>query len=70
MTVFRWISGVLGALFALGSVLSFALFIFLDIPVWLERARAFRRSLLSVALLWFNVEVWGRVVWTLWHWNG
>lgn len=70
MTVFRWIVGVLGALFAAGSVLSFALFIAFDIAVWLDRARALRRSFVSVALLWFNVEVWGRVVWTLLHWNG
>ena len=69
MTVFRWILGVLGALLAVGSIVSFVLFIAFDIAVWLERARALRRSFFSVALLWFNVEVWGRVVWTLWHWN-
>ena len=34
----------------------------------LERARIFRRWMVTALLLWFNVEVWGRVVWTLIHW--
>ncbi len=70
MTVFRWIIGVLGGVLAAGSVLSFVLFITLDIPVWLARARTLRRGVYTAALLWFNVEVWGRVIWTLAHWHG
>jgi len=68
MTIFRWIIGVIAALMASGAVLSFVLFMAFDIPVWLDRARAFRRFTVMAALLWFNVEVWGRVVWTLIHW--
>lgn len=69
MTGFRWImlfiTGMLGA----GSVLSFALFIGLDVEVWIERARQLRRLTFAAALFWFNVEIWGRVLWTLWHWS-
>lgn len=68
MTVFRWIIGVLSALLAAGSLLSFVLFIAFDINVWLERARSLRRGTSMALLLWFNVEVWGRVIWTLIHW--
>ncbi|MDE2094503.1 MAG: hypothetical protein KGL99_04145 [Burkholderiales bacterium] len=68
MTVFRWIIGVLSALLAAGSLLSFVLFIAFDINVWLERARSLRRGTTMALLLWFNVEVWGRVIWTLVHW--
>lgn len=68
MTVFRWIIGVLSALLAAGSLLSFVLFIAFDINVWLERARALRRGTYMALLLWFNIEVWGRVIWTLIHW--
>ena len=68
MTIFRWIIGVIAALMASASLLSFVLFAAFDIPVWLERARIFRRWMVTAALLWFNVEVWGRVVWTLIHW--
>ena len=68
MIIFRWIIGVLSALLVGGSVLSFVLFMALDINVWLERARALRRGAYMALLFWFNVEVWGRVVWTLIHW--
>lgn len=69
MTVFRWIMlFATGSLFA-GSVLSFVLFIALDVEVWIERARALRRVTFAVALFWFNVEIWGRVLWTIFHWN-
>lgn len=68
MTVFRWLAGVIAALLAVGAIASFALFVSFDIPVWIERARRFRRWLWLVALLWFNVEVWGRVAYTLVHW--
>lgn len=69
MTVFRWIMGVIGALLAAGSVVSFVLFITLDMQLWLVRARNLRRGVYTVALFWFNIEVWGRVFWTLLHWN-
>lgn len=68
MTVFRWIIGVLSALLAGGSLLSFVLFIAFDINVWIDRARSLRRGTYMALLLWFNVEVWGRVIWTLIHW--
>ncbi|MGK2900987.1 MAG: hypothetical protein ACSLE9_20250 [Burkholderiaceae bacterium] len=68
MTIFRWIMGVLSALLAAGSLLSFMLFIAFDIELWLKRARGLRRGVYMVLLLWFNTEVWGRVLWTLIHW--
>ena len=69
MTIFRWIMGVLFAITAGGSVLCFVLFMMLDIDVWIERARSLRRGAYMAALFWFNVEVWGRVVYTLIHWT-
>ncbi|MBC7734024.1 MAG: hypothetical protein H7306_19390 [Bacteriovorax sp.] len=68
MIVFRWIIGIIFALLAAGSVLSLLLFLALDIPLWLERARSLRRGTYLAGLTWFNIEVWGRVVWTLIHW--
>jgi hypothetical protein len=44
------------------------LFLAFDIPRWLERARSLRRGTYLVLLLWFNIEVWGRVIWTIIHW--
>ena len=68
MTIFRWIIGSLAALFAAGSLLSFAMFMAIDNPVLLERTRKFRRATFTLLLLWFNVEIWGRVVYTLVTW--
>ncbi len=68
MTIFRWIIGVISALLVGGSVLSFVLFMALDVDRWLERARTLRRGAYLALLFWFNVEVWGRVIWTLVHW--
>ncbi len=68
MTIFRWVIGALAALLASGSLISFVLFIALDIDLWLQRARTLRRGLYMALLLWFNVEVWGRVIGTLINW--
>ena len=68
MIVFRWIIGVLSALLGAGALLSLVLFLSFDIPVWLDRARTLRRGTYMALLFWFNVEVWGRVIWTLVHW--
>lgn len=68
MTVFRWVIGMIFGLLAAGSVLSLVLFLALDIPLWLERARSLRRGAYLAGLTWFNIEVWGRVFWTLIHW--
>jgi hypothetical protein len=69
MTVFRWIIGGLSAFFALGAVFGFVLYIAFESKLWLERARSFRHWIWLLLLLWFNIEVWGRVAWTIWHWN-
>ena len=69
MTVFRWILGVLAGFFAIGAVFGFALFIAFESQIWLERARRFRHWIFVLLLFWFNVEVWGRVVYTLVHWT-
>ena len=68
MTVFRWIIGVVFGLLAVGSAISLVLFLAFDIQLWLERARSLRRGAYLAGLLWFNIEVWGRVIWTIAHW--
>jgi len=68
VTVFRWIIGVIAALMAVGALTSLAINLASDSRLWLERARRFRRWLWLACLLWFNVEVWGRVIWTIIRW--
>ena len=68
MHIFRWVMGSLSVLLVAGSILCVVLFMMVDIEVWIRRARSFRRAAFSVILLWFNVEVWGSVLYTLIHW--
>ncbi|CAN5849707.1 hypothetical protein BH11PSE8_BH11PSE8_40440 [soil metagenome] len=68
MTVFRWIMGVLSVFLAGGAVLSFVIFLLRDGEDWIVLARKFRRWTSAALLFWFNVEIWGRVIWTIVHW--
>lgn len=68
MVAFRWVMGIVFLLMGGISLTSLIIFIVTDIDLWLKRARVFRRHASAAALLWFNVEVWGRVVWILIHW--
>lgn len=69
MIVFRWVMGVIAGLLASGALLGLALGIAFDSRIWLDRVRALRHALWVVALLWFNIEVWGRVVMALVRWG-
>ncbi len=68
MTIFRWIMGVW--VFGLGglSVICFAVYMSSGIDLWVDRARKFRRLAWAAALFWFNLEIWGRVLWIIIHW--
>ncbi len=68
MEVFRWGMGIVVTLMGGISLLAFGIFIGTDVDLWLRRARLFRRYAFAAALFWFNVEVWGQVVWILIHW--
>ena len=69
MTIFRWLVGIIAGLSAIAALGSFLLFILSDVPVWIERARRTRHWTWLAMLLWFNVEVWGRVALTLVSWR-
>lgn len=66
--VLRWIAAGIGGLLLVCATISFVLFIAFDAPLWKDRAGRFAAWIRLLALTWFNVEVWGRVVYTLVHW--
>ena len=68
VTILRWIAAGIAALLAVGALASFALYIAFEARPALERAKRLGAWIRLVALAWFNVEVWGRVFWTLAHW--
>ena len=68
VTVLRWIAAGIGSVLVLGAIVSFALFIAFDAQLWKERASRFAAWIRLLGLFWFNLEVWGRVAYTLAHW--
>lgn len=69
MIVFRWILAVLTGLLMTGGLVSFVAYMITGDDSWNTLARRFGRWVWAACLFWFNVEIWGRVLWTLFHWN-
>ena len=68
VTVLRWIVAGIAALLVLGAAVNFGIYIAVETPALLERARRLAAWIRLLALAWFNAEVWGRVVYTIVHW--
>lgn len=69
MSVFRWIMLVLGVLVAGGWLLTLLLYVLNGDDRFKELGTRLRQWTITLALFWFNIEVWGRVVWTIVTWN-
>jgi hypothetical protein len=69
MTVLRWIIGVIGGLFAAGWIFTVVLYVANGNDALKERGTALRRWTITIALFWFNLEIWGRVIWTIVKWK-
>ena len=69
VTILRWIAAGIAALLAVGALASFGLYIAFEARPALERAKQMAAWIRLLALAWFNVEVWGRVVHTLVTWK-
>lgn len=68
MEIFFWIvGGLTGLLLALSGV-CWAIFIAMDSPDWHKLGVRIFRWAKSLALLLFNVWIWGRVVGTIINW--
>lgn len=69
VTVLRWIAAGIVALLAVGALASFALYIGFEARPALDRAKRLAAWIRLLALTWFNVEVWGRVIYTIVTWK-
>ena len=69
MTIFRWVMGVLLGLFAAGWLSIFMLYVIRDDDRLKDLGKKMRQWTITIALAWFNLEIWGRVVWTIVTWN-
>lgn len=68
MIVFRWIMGIITGLLASGAAGSMLIYMLNGDDRLGELSRRLGRLLGAAALFWFNLEIWGRVIWTLIHW--
>ena len=69
LTVLRWIAVGIMAVLAAGAAVNFALYIAFEARPALDRAKRITAWIRLLALFWFNVEVWGRVVYTIATWK-
>jgi hypothetical protein len=69
VTVLRWIAAGIAALLVVGALASFALYIAFEARPAFERAKRLAAWIRLLALTWFNVEVWGRVIHTIVTWR-
>lgn len=68
MGIFRTIMLLLAGGLGAATALFFVLYVLRGDDEWSERARKFGRWCWAAVLFWFNVEVWGRVIWILITW--
>jgi len=69
LTVLRWIAVGIMAVLAAGAAVNFTLYIAFEARPALDRAKRIAAWIRLLALFWFNVEVWGRVVYTIATWK-
>ena len=69
VTVLRWIAAGIVVLLAVGALANFGLYIVFEARPAFERAKRLAAWIRLLALTWFNVEVWGRVIHTIVTWR-
>ena len=69
VNILRWIAAGVATLLVVGALASFALYIAFEAKPALARARRLGAWIRLLALAWFNIEVWGRVVHTIVTWK-
>lgn len=69
MEIFRWIMGGLAGLLVLGWVVFAVIGLSRGDDRQQDAASRLRQWGQLAVMFWFNVEIWGRVVYTIWNWN-
>ena len=69
LTILRSIAAGIMALLAVGAAASFGLYIAFEARSALDRAKSIAAWIRLLALFWFNIEIWGRVVYTIATWK-
>ena len=69
MTIIRWVLGGVAVLLTAGWLVTLLLYVASGDERYGELGTRLRRWVYTIGLLWFNFEVWGRVIWTIVTWN-
>jgi hypothetical protein len=68
MTIFRWLMGIVGGLALAGWLVVLMLYVVNGDDRFKELGTRLRQIVITIGLFWFNLEIWGRVVYTIVTW--
>ena len=68
MTIFRWIMGIIAGLALSGWLVVLLLYVVNGDDRFKDLGTRLRQLVITIGLFWFNLEIWGRVIWTLIEW--
>ena len=68
MTIFRWIMGIIGGLALSGWLVVLLLYVVNGDDRFKDLGTRLRQLVFTIGLFWFNLEIWGRVIWTIIEW--
>jgi hypothetical protein len=68
MMIFRWFMGIVGGLALTGWLVVLLLYVVNGDDRFKDLGTRLRQLVMTIGLFWFNLEIWGRVVWTIIEW--
>ena len=68
MTIFRWIMGSIAGLALAGWLVVLLLYVVNGDDRFKDLGTRLRQLVITIGLFWFNLEIWGRVIWTIIEW--
>ena len=68
MTIFRWIMGSIAGLALAGWLVVLLLYVVNGDDRFKDLGTRLRQLVITIGLFWFNLEIWGRVIYTIVTW--
>ena len=68
MTIFRWIMGSIAGVALAGWLVVLLLYVVNGDDRFKDLGTRLRQLVITIGLFWFNLEIWGRVIWTIIEW--
>ncbi len=68
MTIFRWIMGIIAGIALSGWLVVLLLYVVNGDERFKDLGIRLRQLVITIGLFWFNLEIWGRVIYTVVTW--